>query len=869
MALSAGTRIGAYEIFSPLGAGGMGEVYRARDTRLKRDVALKVLPDSFANDPDRMARFQREAEVLAALNHPNIAAIYGVEERALVMELVEGEDLAGPLPVETAINFASQIALALEAAHDKGIIHRDLKPANIKITPAGVVKVLDFGLAAVAQGGPNASDQANSPTLTIRATQAGLIMGTAGYMSPEQAAAKPVDRRADIWSFGVVLWEMLTGKRLFDGETVSHTLAAVLTKDPDWTQLPSATPPNVRRLLHRCLERDIKRRLHDMGDAWIELNTTDEPLRAPTAQKPSFAARWLPWIAAAIVAGGAIVWSFLRPRAEPPRPVIRAVFGQDKLFGLPAISRDGTRLVYTEIQSGANRVVLRQMDQLEARPIPGAESAIYAAFSPDAQWLAYYTAGAGGSALMKVPISGGPPITLCQCVPQAGISWGDDHRIVFSDGRSLFTISEAGGTPEPLIAPNRGKGERAYRLPFVLPGAKGLLFGITGQASNQMAVYDLQKHNYQVVGDGTSPHYVSAGYLTYARSGALLAAPFDLRHLHVSGPEVAVVQGITGIIGEIGEYSVSDNGVLIYIAGAVQGGRSRLAWLDRKGSTQPISGSQPWGTGRLSPDGLHVINSIRGDSDLSDIWSLDVERHTLTRLTFAGSNGDPIWTPDGRRVTYHAETSGKFGIYSIAADGSGKPELLLSTETRAVPGCWTHDGKTLIYTQSGADKKSHIWTFTPDNGAGKPVLLHDTAFAESEPALSPDGRFLAYSSTESGSNEVYVQAFPGPGGKMRISTQGGDSPRWNRNGRELLYWLPSIDTLDLIALISVEVQLAPVLHAGIPQKLFDLRVGTTWDVSPDGNRFLAELLPNASDLHMVTVVNWFDELRRRVPGGSR
>ena len=872
MPLSAGRRLGPYEILAPIGAGGMGEVYRARDSRLDRQVAIKVLPDALAKDSERLARFEREAKVLASLNHSNIAQIYGVEENALVMELVEGDNLKGPLPVKTAINYASQIAQALEAAHDKGVVHRDLKPANIKITTSGIVKVLDFGLAAVAQSqASDTSDPEQSPTLTLAATHAGLIMGTAGYMSPEQAAGKPVDRRADIWSFGVVLWEMLTGRRLFDGETVSHTLAAVLTKDPNWSDLPSGTPLNLRRVLRRCLEREVKHRLRDMGDVWVELNTPDEftsDSGPSPSRKPSFSERWLPWVAAGMVVAAAISWSFLRTPATQPRPVVHSAFTQEKLFGVPALSRDGTRLVYTELENAASHVVLRRLDQLEARPIPGAENAIYAVFSPDSQWLAYYGAGPGPASLMKIPVTGGAPITLCQCSAGSGISWGDNHTVIISDGKSLLRVSDTGGVPQSLTTPDQKKGELAHRSPFLLPGAKAVLFSIIGPgSSHQVAVLDLKKGGYHViVSNGTSPQYNAAGYLTYVRSGTLLATPFDAQRLKPKGPETTVIQGISGVSSDAGEYSVSDNGVLVYMAGQNQGGKSTLGWIDRQGVQQQLSEPQLWGTGRLSPDGLRVVDSIRGDEDLADIWTFDVERRTLTRLTFGSSSSDPIWTPDARQVTYSSKRSGKNGIYSVPSDGSGKPELLMATEGRAVPCSWTPDGKKLIYSQAGSDKKSHLWTLgaAASGAASQPALLHDTSFAEFDAEISPDGRSLAYVSNESGAAEVYVQAFPGPGAKVRISTQGGLAPRWSRTGRELLYWLPSSYSLDRTALAAVDIQHTPIFHAGIPKELFKLRVGTTWDVAPDGKHFLAELLPKSADLHMETVVNWFDVLTGRV-----
>jgi serine/threonine-protein kinase len=877
MPLSAGTRLGSYEILALIGAGGMGEVYRATDSKLNRDVAIKVLPAALANDADYMARFQREAQVLASLNHPNIAAIYGLEDHAIVMELVPGETLAeriarGALPVEEAVPIAKQIAEALEAAHEQGIVHRDLKPGNVKITPQGVVKVLDFGLAKSADAASK-SDASNSPTLTIRATHAGFILGTAAYMSPEQAAGKPVDHRADVWAFGVVLWEMLTGRRLFEGETVSHTLAAVLTKDPDWNQLPAATPQNVRRVLRRCLERDLKHRLRDIGDAWLELNTPDEPVATAIRKPSSLATRSAPWIAAALIAAAAIAWGLLRPpAANQPHPVIRSAFTQEQLFAVPEISRDGTRLVYTEVKNAALHLVGRMMDQLESRPIPGSENGAGAVFSPDGQWIAFAALRPTGGALVKMSATGGTPITLCEGSLSGGISWGDNHTIVFSDGKSLLSVNDAGGAPKTLTTPDPKKGEVAHVFPFLLPGANTVLFTITTSDSHQAAAADLKKGGYHVIVDNaTNPRYISTGHLTYVRAGSLFAAPFDLGRLRVTGSETPVIQGVTAVSSAgFGEYTVSDNGVLVYMAGQGRG-ESVFGWVDRKGTQQALSQPQRWGNGRLSPDGLHVANSIDSGAR-SDIWNFDVERRTLTRLTFQGTNINPIWTHDGRRITFTGEVSVKHGIYSVLSDGSGKPELLLQTESRALPNSWTPDGKTLIYMQAGTDKKMHLWRFSVAGNAAenKPALLHDDGFGESGGDISPDGRYLAYVSNESGASEIYVQPFPGPGAKARISTNGGVAPRWSHTGRELFYWIPNPGgTVDRTALEVVDVQITPAFRAGLPQELFKLQVGTTWDVAPDGKRFLVEFIPKSVDLHMETVVNWFDELRRRVPAGGK
>ncbi|HEY1339466.1 MAG TPA: protein kinase [Bryobacteraceae bacterium] len=884
MPLRTGVRIGPYEISGSLGAGGMGEVYRARDARLNRDVAIKTLPAGFADDPNRLARFQREAQVLASLSHPNIAAIYGLEEsegvRGLVMELVDGPTLgdriaAGPMTVEEALPIARQIADALEAAHEKGVVHRDLKPANIKLTADGKVKVLDFGLAkalgveAASGSGSDAGSVQNSPTLTLDSTRAGMILGTAGYMAPEQARGKPVDKRTDIWAFGVVLHEMLAGKMLFEGETVSDTLAAVLRADIDWDRLPADTPPKVKRLLRRCLERDPKKRLRDIGDAWIEMDAPEEAATAAPVKPPRFAR--LPWAAGAVLAIAGVAWGWLHTPAEPPRPVLRWTYTQKEFFGLPALSRDGTRLVYAVAFGSSANLWLRMMDQLEGKPIPGGENAVLPAFSPDGQWIVYMTNGSSPK-LKKIPVTGGASITLADATGGAGEDWGDDDTIVFSSGKGLMRIPASGGAPEALTTVDSKKGETGHRSPRFLPGGRTVLYTIVSGTSEQVAAVDLKKGvSRVVVASGWTPAYAPTGHLLYVRGGTLFALPFHPAKLEATGSETPVVEGVSSIGSGngTGEFTFSEGGLLVFMSGANTGGSAKtvLAWADRKGTTQPMADPQTWGTGRLSPDGLRVANEIYGNNSTSgDIWVFEIERRTQTRLTFEGSNEYPIWSPDGRRIAFGAAVANKTGLYTVAADGSGKAELLLATDKLPHPSSWSPDGKMLIYTQPGVDRGQAIWVLPLEGGAaaGQPRLFHDTRFTEYDGELSPDGRWLAYVSTESGASEVYVQPFPGPGGKIRISTSGGSGPRWSRNGRELFYWSGVSRTGDLQA---VEIQTAPAFRAGIPQPLFKLTNGSTWDPAPDGKRFMVEIVPGAdtSGRSMEGVVNWFDELRKRAP----
>jgi Tol biopolymer transport system component len=876
MSLAAGTRLGPYEITAPLGAGGMGEVYRARDSRLHREVAIKTLPPAFAQDPSRLARFQREAQALAALSHPNIAAIYGLEESggvtALVMELIEGPTLAeriaaGPIPVAEALAIARQIGAALEAAHEKGIVHRDLKPANIKLTGEGQVKVLDFGLAKAMDTESTSSSgapPANSPTLTLDSTRAGAIMGTAADMSPEQARGKPVDRRADIWAFGVVFFEMLTGRSPFEGETVSDTLAGVLRADIDWKALPADLPPAVRRLLDRCLQRDPKRRLRDMGDAWIEIDSPDAAPAPVPATLPAGKSR-LPWFAcgaATLVAIAAIAWALIHKPIDTARPVVRWSYTQEKQFVGFSLSHDGSRLVYMEGNNNTYSLALRMMDQLDAKPVPDVSAAALPQFSPDGQWIVFLAPGSPNR-IQKVPITGGTAITLCDYPGTGlGLAWGDDGNIVFDGPKGLMRVSSSGGSAEEITTIDAKKNEAAHGWPFVMPGSRSVLFTIRTASSSQVAALDIEKHTVRIlVQNGSSPHYTASGHLVYYRAGTLFAVPFNAARLEVTGPEAPVVEHVAAINNDGADYTVSDGGVLVFMFGSGNstGGKTVLNWADRKGVLQPIGDPNQWGTGRLSPDMTHVANGI-GSGDGEDIWTYDLVRRTPTRLTFEGVTDDPIWSPDGRWITFTRLYEGKTAFYRVASDASGKPELLLETEPKAVPNSWTPDGKTLVFSQPGPDKKRHLWSVTIPGG--KAVRLHESDAVELNGEVSPDGHWLAYESTESGNNEIYVQPFPGPGPKTRISTDGGSVPRWAHSGKELFFW----NFTAIRELFAVDVQPGAVFHAGLPQALFKAAAGTTWDVAADGKRFLVETPPtNTSGRYMEAVVNWFDELNRRVP----
>ena len=668
-------------------AGGMGEVYRGRDPRLNRDVAIKVLPAALADDAARMARLHREAQVLASLSHPHIAALYGLEESgtqyALVMELVDGPTLAerisaGRIPADEALTIARQVGEALECAHDKGIVHRDLKPANIKLTSDGKVKVLDFGLAKAFEGETvSGAAAANSPTLTMEATRAGLILGTAGYMSPEQARGRPVDKRADIWAFGVVLFEMLAGRNTFDGESVSDTLAAMLRADIEWGLLPADTPPPVRRLLERCLERDPKRRLRDVGDAWLLLETPAAPAAIPRRS----AQAWLPGAAAVVIAAAGVGWGVLHPPAAP-RAVTRWTYTQKDYFAFPTLSRDGTRLLYLELHGSTSSLILRALDQTEGKSVPGTEDKVFPALSPDGQGMAAIDRQ---GKLMRLPVTGGTGITLADG-PVRGVYWGDDDNIVFATPKGLMRVPAAGGAAQTLTQVDQAKGESSHINPFVLPGARAVLFTVLSGPATQVALLDLKNNARRVlIPDGRDARYVPTGHLVFVRGSSLFAAPFHLSRLALAGAEAPVVEGISvsGPSGYIGEYSFSNTGLLVYMEGsaATSTDKTTLYWADGRGQLEALSDTQFWGTGRLSPDGRRVANSISNVGSTSDasseIWIFDVERRTRTRLTFDGQNG----YPSGRRMAAPSPT---------AAPRTARPAC---TRWRAmeVPGrsyCW-------------------------------------------------------------------------------------------------------------------------------------------------------------------------------------
>jgi Tol biopolymer transport system component len=911
MMIAAGTRLGSYEVAAQIGAGGMGEVYRAHDTKLARDVAIKVLPANFVNDPERLSRFQREARMLAALNHPNIATIHGLEQSGgtsyLVMELVSGETLAervkrdGAVPVEEALGIAKQIAEALEAAHEKGIIHRDLKPANVKVTPEGKVKVLDFGLAKAFAGDATNEDIGNSPTLSRAATMQGVILGTAAYMSPEQARGKACDTRTDIWAFGCVLYELLTGKQAFHGEDITDILAAVVRAEPDWQALPAATPTKVSDLLRRCLQKDKTLRLQAAGDARIEIH---EALTAPPTAVVAIAAPatriWrerLTQATAALFAVAAIAFAIgfvLRaPKPLQPLHVVRlsAETGADAslytAYGPSVIlSPDGTRLAL--VASGADqksRIYVRSLDQLQASPLSSTENARDPFFSPDGQWLGFIAEGK----LKKISVQGGAAVTLCDAPNDRGGSWGDDGTIVFSpDNRvALSKVSSAGGTPQPLTTLDKQTGENTQRWPQVLPGSKAVLFTSTttggtlaGFEDADIIVYSMASGQRKTLQrGGFYARYLPSGHVLYMHEGTLFAVPFDLKRLEVTGQPAPILEGVvTSPVFAGAQFSFSETGNLVYVAGRAGIQNVSIYWMDREGKFTPLRETPGnYNNLALSPDGKRLALDIV-DGGRRDIWVYEWERDTLTRLTFAGeANSFPVWTPDGQRIVYSSqEKSGASNLWWIRADGAGDAQRLTEGKSAQYARSWRPDGKVLAFNQ--LNPNYDIMTVPIEGNEksgwkpGEPKPFLSNPFIVQSPAFSPDGRWLAYHSTESGPLEVYVRPFPGPGGKWQISTAGGVAPKWSRNGKELFYRTLDDKIMMITYTASGESFRADKPQLWSPGQFTDRGATYNFDLHPDGKRFAVLKAPGAEHTAAVNKVsfifNFFDEIRRKVPSGK-
>lgn len=890
MQLTPGTQFGRYEIRSQLGVGGMGEVYRARDSRLNRDVAIKVLLDSCVRDPERLARFEREAQVLASLNHPNIASIYGLEERngtssstqvGLVMELVEGPTVAdrlrsGPLPPNEALSIAKQIIDAVEIAHERNIVHRDLKPANVKVTDDGVVKVLDFGLAKVFTAETPDGDLSHSPTL-LKGTEAGVILGTAAYMSPEQAKGKVVDKRSDIWSFGCVLFEMLSGKQPFAGETLTDTLAAVVRGEPDWDHLLSTTPPNVKRLIQRCLEKDVKRRLRDIGDARYELEATSpKDVQAPVAATQKLSRYW-PWLAGviALVALAAFAGSFVTKRfATRPIPasVIRAEM-QLPADQLPSgdartrltLSPDGTTLVYVAKQ----RLYLRPLNSLEAVPINGTYSANNPFFSPDGKWIGFWSNGQ----IKKVPVNGGDPFPICT-TEVIGASWGPDNTILMGGiYGGIRRVSANGGTVETVVEPQRSF---SYHYPQFLPDGKSFLYdrGVPGSFSkNQLVMRSIDKDDETIILEGTYNFVLlRSGILVYtigtnSRSVDLQAIGFDQASRKVVGNPITVAKNVAITTAGTGaQFAVSEDGTLVYMSADAQGSQSRLVRVSLTGKVEVLPAEQRlYSDPRVSADGNFVAAHLQGDEN--DIWVANVKRGTLTRLSFSSAEDEtPAFSPDGRTVAWSGSRPDLVrGIFRRAADGGGNEELIWSLDLHAHVRDWTPDGESLIFETASPQTYNDIWRLDL-KGTPKATPIVQTPFNEHNSRLSPDGKWLAYSSNESGRDEIYIQPYPQGGSRLTVTTNGGDQPVWSRDGRTLFFRVDSgIHAIDFVAAPEPNVSNARPLF---PDRFDNPQAGnhTAYDAFPDGNLLMLQSTTEQSieGTKIVLVINWLEEVKQKL-----
>jgi eukaryotic-like serine/threonine-protein kinase len=918
--LQPGTTLGPYRVEALIGAGGMGEVYRAHDAKLNRDIALKVLPESFTNDADRLARFTREATLLASLNHPNIAAIYGFEDsgdvHALVLELVEGPTLADriardPLALPEVLTIARQIAAALAAAHEHGVIHRDLKPANIKVCDDGTVKVLDFGLAKPVQDarstqpadGPASSP---SPSPSIRSpvvTALGVMLGTAAYMSPEQVKGRAAGKRSDVWAFGCVLFEMLTRKRAFDGDDVSETFASVLKSEPNWTALPNDTPAAIRRLLRRSLEKDPRRRLSDMADARLEIDEAEALAGAGAAPEPrpgvsTRAQRALPWAIAGALAvafiSTIVLWSPWRDASFPVSQHLSVDLGTDAfLGGSPggvlqfAISPDGSMLAFVAERDRISRLYLRRFAQLQAVPlVTGPVSEPF--FSPDGEWIGFFSLG--DRKLKKMPVAGGAAVVICDVttVHPRGASWSEDGSIVFNpyeDAWSpLLRVPAAGGKPEAIST--LGEGEVAHRWPQVLPGATAVLFAAFGtqggiDAANIVAQRLPSGPPKIVVRGAHYARYLRSGFLVYAQGAALFAVAFDVNRLEVTGQPVAIVQGVkTFKVSGASLFDVSDTGTLAYVAGEVIGTDALMMWMRRDGSTSPLRALPlDWRAPQLSPDGKRIVFHVDDGRQL-DVYTYDWARDFTTRLTSDPAvHSNPVWSPDGRTIVFSSSRGLKqlANLYAVSADGSSGAYRLTESADRQIATSWHPSGKYLAFEQQISRQQWDLMVLPMDVSgsgwkAGTPTRVLTKIAQRPAARFSPDGRWLAYTSNESGRSEVFVGSFPGHSAQWQVSTSGGWQPTWSRRRNELFYVSP--DSHLMVVSYTIE---GNTFRADPPQKWseqpIDERPGPrSFDVHPDGDRIVVsgDLTTKTNDVEKIVLVsNVVDEVRRRFADAGR
>jgi len=872
-----GTTLSHYEILEKLGAGGMGVVYRARDTKLGRDVAIKVLPADVSQDAERLSRFEREARLLASLNHPNVATLHGFEEdsgrRFLVMELVEGETLAEriarhPLPLEEALPLFRQMAEGLEAAHEKGIIHRDLKPSNVKITPEGKVKVLDFGLAKAFASSPAGGRQSESPTVTRSPSESGVILGTAAYMSPEQARGKTLDKRTDIWAFGCCLFEALTGRAAFLGETVSDTIAKILEREPAWGALPDGTTKKVRELLAWCLMKDPATRLRDIGDARIMLaKALNEPEEPPRQDRRAFMAA----VVVAVVTTAVAFWSLRRAPEPPDRPVLRAILpfldGARLALGAATsltVSPDGRYVAYVAEDGGSRRLYLRTLDSLVGRTIEGGEGAMTLFFSPDSQWVGF----AKGRTLWRVAVSGGAPLRILDFSGYPmGVDWSGD-QLVFTAGFAGLRRVPAGGEPEVLTVLDRDRREKSHRFPQVLPGGEAVLFTLATSTTDSwddasIAVASMKTGEHKVVLEGgTHARYSPTGHLVYARRGSLHAVAFDLRKLEVTGQPVPVLpQVMTDLAIGVAQFDLSDAGTLVYAPGLSRTNDRRVMWVDRAGRVEPlIETPRPFGGLSLSRDGRTLALDLNGG--INSIWLYEIPRGTLTRWTSEWDNFGPVWDPTGQQIAFASGRSGPFNLYKQPVEGMGPAERLTTSDYTQTAASWSPDGAFLAFHEDAGETGVDVWMLSL-SGERRPAPFLKGRANEMWPAFSPNGRYVAYQSDETGEFEIYLRQFPGGGGMRQVSTGGGSYPVWNPNGKELFY-----RNGDKMMAVAVETEGELVL--GRTAVLFQGPSPSgysNFEVTPDGQRFIAldDSVAEPAPTHLVLVQNFGEELKRLVP----